>query len=251
VLSPQERAAAAERAERQFQRMLSQAQDAQHRQAVAAHPDGSGSAATQPASALQLTLNEDELNAFFEKWDNAFGWSRRYDRYINDPQIVLHDHHIILAANVKEMGLLVSVHFEPALENGKLSLRVVNVLGGQLPLPQAMWGGYRQKLLHSLKEKIPQWQAGAHIGPDGANSDAVYTAMAQMLAHVLNDEPAEPFIFVPYSVQHSNWYLPVRLTDVAIENKTLTLTGDPVPPGERAGLMERIMAPAVAGDGSS
>ena len=69
--------------------------------------------------------------------------------------------------------MLVSAHFEPVLENEKLRLRVVNVLGGQLPLPQALWGGYRQKLEQSLREKIPQWQARATIGPDGANRDAV------------------------------------------------------------------------------
>jgi len=242
VLSPQQRAAAAERAERQIQLLMSQAQDAQHQQAVAARAATSTSS-TQPAGALQLVLSEDELNAFFDKWDKSFGWSRRYDRYIADPQIVLHDHHIILAADVKEMGMLVSVHFEPVLENEKLRLRVVNVLGGQLPLPQAVWGGYRQKLEQSLREKIPQWRAGAKIGPDGANGDAVYVAMAELLAHVLNDEPAEPFIFVPYSARHADRYLPVRLTDVSIDNQTLTLTGEPVPPPQRAALLEQILSP--------
>jgi len=248
AVSPQERAAAAERAERQLQRLLSEAQTAQHQQKLAA---AATAPVTQPAGALQLVLTEDEINAFFDKWDHSYGWSRRYRNYLSDPQIILHDGHIILAADVKQMDLLVSVHFEPLLENGKLRLRVVNVLGGQLPMPQAVWGQYQERLERVVRETLPQLQKRAAIGPDGANTDAVSAAMGELLAHVLADEPAEPVIFLPYSVKHGDRYLPVRLTGISIEDKTLTLTGEPVPPSQRAALLDQIKAPLSTGTAST
>src|SRR6202035_5883966 len=66
--SPQETAAAAHRAERPAQRTVSWAQDQQ------AFADSSkvGPPSTQPSKTLQIALTEDELNGFFQKWDNSF-----------------------------------------------------------------------------------------------------------------------------------------------------------------------------------
>src|SRR5437588_10482599 len=59
---PQAQAAAAERADRQIQSVLSWAQTAQRNQA---HPDATGAATTQPDERQDLALTEAELTALF------------------------------------------------------------------------------------------------------------------------------------------------------------------------------------------
>src|SRR5437763_6479248 len=72
---PQAQAAAAERADRQIQSVLSWAQTAQRNQA---HPDVAGAATTQPGDRHEIAFTEDELNAFFAKWDKKFQVSEKY-----------------------------------------------------------------------------------------------------------------------------------------------------------------------------
>src|SRR5690349_19968095 len=66
--TPQELAAAYARADRQIQRLLHDAQEAQHRQALAAtqHSNGASAQDDQP---IQVSFTEEELNSYFHKWD--------------------------------------------------------------------------------------------------------------------------------------------------------------------------------------
>lgn len=238
--SPQETAAAAHRAEREVQRTLSWAEDQQ------AYTDSSryGAPSTQPAKVLAISLTEDELNGFFQKWDSAFGWSRSYSQYLSDPQIVLQDGKLILAANCKDMGTVVSIVFAPRLEDGKLEMPVERVLAGRLPLPHTFWDRYRVTLTDRMEEPLPRWQAGAEIRPNGtANSDAVAAAMSELLIDILNDRPAPPVLFLPYDISNRHRSLPVKLTDVDIANKTLILKVQPLTPSERSDLLANIRAP--------
>jgi hypothetical protein len=238
--SPQETAAAAHRAEREVQRTLSWAEDQQ------AYTDSTqhGAPSTRPTRTLTISLTEDELNGFFQKWDTAFGWSRNYGQSLSDPQIVLHDGKLILAATAKDMGTVISIVFAPRLDDGKLHMPVNQVLAGRLPLPQTFWDRYRVMLTDHLEAPLSAWQAGADIRANGtANSDTVATAMSELLIDILNDRPAQPVLFLPYDVSNSRHSLPVKLIDVAIAKKTLVLEVQPLTPAERKELLVSLRVP--------
>jgi hypothetical protein len=237
----QDREAAYARADRQLQRVVHDAQEAQHRQALlATRPAGSAAADNQP---IQISLTDDELNSFFQKWDQSFGWSAQYGKYLGDPQLVIHDGRLILAANVREMGTVMSIQFEPRLEDGKLVMPVAQVMAGRLPLPESFWGKYKQRLSERVTEELPAWQRGARIGADGsADADAIAAGMSELLLDLLNDRPADAVLFLPYDIRRLKSGLPVRLTDIRIEGQTLTLTVTPLNATERQQLLERIRA---------
>jgi hypothetical protein len=239
--SPQETAAAAARAEREVQRTLGWAQD---QQAYADSTRHGGPPSTRPAKALRIALSEDELNGFFQKWDREFHWSQQFKQSLSDPQIVLHNGHLILAADAKQMGTVVSIVFAPRLEDGKLVMPVEQVLAGRLPLPHGLWDRYREPLEQRIGEALPGWQEGAEIRPNGtANTDAVSAAMGELLMDVLNGQPAPPVLFLPYDMSNEHRSLPVKLTGVQVANKTLTLTVEPMTADERQALLTTIRAP--------
>ena len=246
VRAPGQIAAAAQRAEIQLTQTSNWAAAVQNFQA---HPAlrQTAAAADLPADTQQISLTDDELTGFFQKWDAAFGWSERYRDYLTDPQIILNDGRLILAATVKSLGTVVSVHFEPKLEDGKLRVSVVQVMAGRLPLPQAYWDQYSQKLRGAIEAHLADWQQEASIGADGtANGPAVAAAMSELLLNVLQDKPAEPALFLPYNyakVHRDGRCLPVRLTAVSIEGTTLNLTVRPLSPLERQQLLEYIRTP--------
>jgi hypothetical protein len=206
-----------------------------------ADPNDKRPVATQPSHPLRVDFTEEELNASFQKWDQLYGWTDRYKAYVQNPRVVIHDGRLVLAGNSSELGTVVSLHFEPKLtKDGKLSLRLVQVLAGRLPVPQSFFEKYRLAAESKLKAVLPELQRKAHIKPDGsANSDAMAAAMAKLFLHVLSDEPAEPVVFLPVGPSRS---VPVRLTDVSIEDQTLSLTVKPLNASERASLLERIRA---------
>ena len=241
--TPQEMAAAYARADKQIQRLLHDAQEAQHRQALlATRPAGPG----DDDEPIQVSFTEEELNSYFRRWDQSMGWSEQYDRYLSDPQIVIQDGRLILAANVKEVGTVVSIGFDPVLEQGKLLMPVSQVLAGRLPLPQSFWRRYEQRTERALIEHLPEWQQGAEIATDGsANADAVAAGMGELLVDLMNNRPADPVLFLPYDLQHMKRGLPVRLTDLQISNQSLTLTFRPIPPDERHALVGRIRKPIL------
>jgi uncharacterized protein YpmS len=233
----EEMAAAAQRAERQMERTLNWAQD---QQAYAAS-SRVGTPSTHPTQVHQISFTQDELNGFFQKWDASFGWSKRYEDYLSDPQLVIHEGRLILAATVKSMGAVVSIEFQPRLEGGKLNMPVERVLAGQLPLPAALWNSYRAQLETKAARMLPDWQQGAELLPNGsANPDAVKAGMSELLIDILEDRPARPILFLPASIDHAGRCLAVKLTGVEIGDQSLTLTIEPVPIGERPALLEAI-----------
>ena len=229
--------AAAARAERQMQRTVSWAQDQQ----AYAVSSARGAPSTNPSKSIDITFTQDELNGFFHKWDSTFGWSTAYSHYISDPQIALRDGRLILAATVNDLGSVVSIELTPHLEKDQLYLSISRVLAGKLPLPTALLSHYRQQLESAINTKLPDWRNGADIAPQGgANPDAVPAAMSQLLLDALQDRPAPPVLFLPYSMQSHPKSLPVKVTDLHIEDRTLTMTVEPLDPSARAALLDHL-----------
>lgn len=204
-------------------------------------PDG------DPEPTKTITFTEAELNAFFSQWGDQYHWGDKYSQYVKDPVLVLQDDRIIIAGTAKDLDTLVSVHLTPHLdEQGKLRLDVTRVMGGSLPLPRALWGGYVQRLGRAMENREAQERPKAEIKPDGsANIHAVSAAMTELLQHALSGEPAEAVLFFPKDHIHAaKEGLPVRLTTIQVKDKTLTLTIVPLTPAERDALLKHIRDPA-------
>lgn len=201
--------------------------------------------AHQPAAPFQIQFSDDDLTAFFDKWAGGNGRREYFDQYVQDARLILRNNQLILAGTVKEMGTVVSVQFEPRIDaRGSLQLRIARVLGGILPLPDAVWARKREKIERLLESKLPAYQQSAALSSDGtANSAASAAGMNKLLLAVLRGESAEPVLFIPYDVKKLNRSVPVKITAVTIENNTLKMTAEQMTTAERDAMLERLRAP--------
>ena len=242
-VSAEEQAAAANRADQKIMETLSVVREmeaAARASTQPADPSDRRPAATQTASTRRVTFSEEELNGFFNKWDRLYGWTERYKHHITDPGIVLHDGRIVVAGNSAELGTVVSIHFDPELDDrGRLNLELSKVLAGRLPIPQGFFDKYRTAARTRLKAVLPELQRDAELRADGsANSEAMNAAMAKLFLNVLANEPGEPVLFLPVGQRGRS--MPVKLTEVEIEDKSLSLTVTLLDPAERVALLDRI-----------
>ncbi len=196
-----------------------------------------------PDPVKTLNLTEAELNAVFRQWSPSLEGGSHYSEYISEPMIVLQDNRIILAGTVKSANALVSLHFEPKLEpDGRLRLNLVRVMGGCLPLPRAIWSTYSEKLEQSLIGQVRQAQKTARIADDGSmNKDAVSAEMDKFLLHALRDEPADAILFFPHDLSDNRF--PVRVTEVKVIDKSVSITVVPLTAAERVELLKRAREP--------
>jgi hypothetical protein len=224
---------------------------------AAQNPSGStrdpvaSSPSTSP-NAISVTFTDTELNAFFEKWSNFQNWKGGYERYVTDPVVILKDGRIIIAGKLKDADLIASLHFEPKVTpDGKLDLQLVRVLGGTLPLPEALVSGYEQKIVDALRRNLPGWQQGAAFDSSGAaNRQLIAATMSKFCVRVLNHEPSEPVLFLPIFGQRGS--VPVHLTHVQIDDGSMTLTVEPLNHEQQAALLEHARSEEktiVAGEG--
>ena len=248
---PAARQAAAARAEDEFRRTIDWAAARQAEERVRlqnAPPASTPQAPARPAAApkaLTVRFTEQELNAAFEKWGSMYRWDEKYGQYLADPRIVLHDGRVIFAGEVKDMGTLVSLHFEPRMEaDGRARFEMVRVLGGRLPLPQSAFDKYRRQLEDRVRASLPAFQQGARIAPDGsANEKAVAASMSKLLLRVLAGESDEAVLFL---TANQGTQVPVKLTDVKINGKSISLTVQLLNALERTALLQRIREPLAA-----
>jgi hypothetical protein len=244
--SAEEQAAAANRADQKIMETLSLVREmgaAERARTQPADPADRRPVASASATEREVTFTEDELNGFFGKWDRLYGWTERYKHHLTDPGIVLHEGRIVVAGNSSELGTVISVHFTPELDDeGRLNLELSKVLAGRLPIPQGFFEKYRTAAQNRLKLALPDLQRKAEFRPDGsANTDAVNAAMAKLFLQVLANDPGDAVLFLPSGQRNRS--MPVRLTGVKIEDKTLSLTVTSLTAGERAALLARIREP--------
>jgi hypothetical protein len=169
-----------------------------------------------------------------------------YERYIDDPVIVLQPGRLILAGKLrfKDLDLVVSVHFEPRITpEGKLDMNLVNILGGRLPLPEQFMEPMKERMHEYLANRLPDWCSKANIEASGAtNKEAMKVAVAKLAMLSADHQPGEPVVFFPL-VSQGLIYVPVKLKGIAIDKSGLTLTVVPMNAAERGRLLERIKQP--------
>ncbi len=248
-LDPQAAAAAARSIDDKVIATLSWAAEAQSAETRARN--GTASQPAQGVTSWPITFSEDELNALFHQWEHTSKWDERYVTYISDPAVVLHEGHLILAATARELGTVISAHFEPQIDsNGKLRMKLLSVRSGRLPIPQAAFSKYQTQLEERLRFTLPQYQRRATIAPDGySNGDAAAAAMAKLLLKSLHDEPAEPLLFVPVPAQKT--FLPVRISELKIEDKNISFKVDALKAGQRQALLQYLQEPYATASASS
>jgi hypothetical protein len=233
--------AAANRVDQILLDALSWASEVQAQARASSQP--SASATTAPAALKTVSFTEAELNAFFQKWSRDQNWGVYFDQYLSDPVVVLHDGRIIIAGKLKDLNAIASLHLEPSIdEEGQFHLDMAKMLGGKLPLPSSFFSKYRTQVVNGLNRRLPAWQQAALLAPGGANGAAVKAAMSKLFMHALDDEPSDAMIFLP-TTSSDRMPVPVRLRDVTIEDKTLTLSVQPLTATESAKLLQRLREP--------
>jgi hypothetical protein len=254
-LSAQERADAANRATQKFLGTSTWANDLQaseHRAIL----DGAGAGATtapatSPNQSHTVSFSEQELNALFEQWSSRV--EQTYSKHVREPAIALRADRIILVGTVAEMGTVASAHFQPLIDDqGRLLLTLESVRAGRLPMPEIVWAAQRDRAIAALRARLPKWQAGATIAPNGvANADAVAAHLSKLLFDVLARRPREPVLFLPFDPQRPSSAVPVQLTSVRVTDGELTLTVESMPPAARAALLDRIREPVPGATASA
>ena len=242
--SPEDQAAAAQRAQDKLATINNYAVEAYSSAIRTSNGTATTAPATAPAS-IHVAFTDNELNALFRNWSKLNNWKQTYEQYLIDPVLIFRENRVILAGKAKlnEINAVVSVHFEPRLtETGELDLHLVRVQGGRLPLPRAMLQKYTDQARNALTVRLPHWQRNARIDSNGAaNNYMIAAAMGKLALQTLDDEPAAPVAFLPMVMQDVT--VPVKITDVKIDNKTLTLTAEPYTPAERMALLDEIRQP--------
>lgn len=241
-LTAAQRADAAKSAEDKFIRIQNEA--ARTSAAESARRHRATTSSTQPivfnGEPITISFTEAELNAFFEKWSNFQNWKSAYEPYLEDPAVVLRDDRVIIAGKLKDLDLVVSLHFEPSIdEQGQLKLELARIMGGVLPLPEAMISKYQTRLTSGIARKLPAWQQSADIDANGAaNANAIAASAAKLLVRMLRHEPAEPVLFLPVFGQRGS--VPVRIQAVEITDGEMSMTIQPMSREEQVELLKRI-----------
>ncbi|MGE5609352.1 MAG: hypothetical protein ACM359_08865 [Bacillota bacterium] len=199
-----------------------------------------GTAAHSVPQALTVALSEEEINAFLTHNAELEGLNKTYERYAQHPGIFLKKGQIILAAEVKELGCLVSIHLEPKLDaQGKLHVDLVRSTVGRLPVPKALASKQLAQFRSALTSRLPRWQRDAAIDSTGrTNQSAVTAAMAKLLLGLLDNKPADAVLFMPLG--QSGKSVPLRLTDLQVEEQSLKFTVEPLSAAERMALLKSI-----------
>lgn len=245
-LTEAQQRAAADSADQKFAEAVSWAAS------VRAHERQLHHQTTKPSDVLPdtISLSQDEITAAFDKWGSgdALNLKSKFSKYFTDPRIVLADGRIILAGTSKDLGTVVSAHFEPALGADGLRIRLAEVSAGRLPLPQSALADEEQKLKDRLRAELPDWKQDASMDPEGTSNAATVKAyLAQVLLHMLSDEPGPAVIFLPCDVlEHPREAVPVKLTALKIDEKKLEMTIEPMTEAERAELFDQIRQQAPA-----
>ena len=210
-----------------------------------AERSGPAGTAPTPESTYPLSFTDVQLDAFYDKWVAFQDRRSTVERYVHAPRVIVQDGQVIVAGEVREVGLVVSLFVQPAVsaDDGRLKLTLAKVVAGVVPVPDSFFATQRAALERTLSGNLPADQRAARLDRDGlANGAAADAAMDELLLAMLRGRPAEPVIFVPVDTSATSRLLPVRITAVTAEHHTLGMTAQAMSMAERRELLGRIKA---------
>jgi uncharacterized protein YpmS len=240
-LNSKEMEAAANRAFDKAIAIHNMAADAASRESSAqyAKEHGRPAPATNPAAPITVSFTQEELTAFIVRWSTLN--SEKVERYITGPQFALKDGQIIFGGHITQLGQFGAIYLDPSIdEKGLLHLDVVQIRAGDLRVPQQMVQSHVEKLETSLRQWLPQWQRKATLDTAGANADTVKAAMTELLLNTIHEKPSQAIFFMPIGDRKT---VPVRLTNVAINDASITFTVQPLGADERKLALDNIREP--------
>ena len=242
--TPAQRSSAADRAEDTLIRLYNWSAG-HHARQVAARTRPFAFNPPAGESTYPLSFTDGQLNAFIDRWSDFQDRRAIIEQSVHDPRLIVQGGQIILAGQVKEMGVVVSLFVLPQVSpGGRLHLTLDKVVAGVVPVPDAFFATQRASLERVLASNLPADQAAARLDADGlANGPAATAAMDEMLLAMLRRRPAEPVIFVPVNTSASSPLLPLRITAVTADDHVLTLTAQAMAQDERQQLLSRIKSP--------
>jgi uncharacterized protein YpmS len=256
ALTTEQRAAAANRAEQKLPDLLNlvnrayAVNNAAHLAQAAGRPIPPD--ATQPLNPVTVTFTQDELNAFLWKSLDTYKWRYHiegpgpWEKYIKDPYISLESGELVLMGTIPEFGRIASIYFKPQIDDkGLLRCDLDRIRVGNLPFPEAMLAKHKAKITSALDIRLPAWQANAKMEPNGAaNADASAAATGQFALQLLTHQPSPAVLFLPRQFDKpSKDFIPLRITQLAVDQGNLTLTVQPMDAQGRAALLDKIRQP--------
>ncbi len=192
-----------------------------------------------PADPLTVTFTEELLNASLIHYSDYY--RDKYERFVTEPGIYLHEGNLVIAGYMTERGSYVSLHFKPAVGENGLRFDLVRCMAGNQTVPRFLLDGQFAKLQATLRKNIAYWQSRAKIDPNGStNPNAVRVAMSELLVNSLDGKDSSPVLYAPGN--DSEW-MPVRLADMRIDGDQLIVTVAPIPRADREKLLEEIKRP--------
>ncbi len=196
---------------------------------------------TSAATTFTVSFTQAEINAFFQQWEQARNWRQKYDKYLQDPMLALHQGQVIFAARMRGLDQVASMRLMTVRgDHGAVAWEMSGLKLGKLPMPDAVWSKPREQLLQSLRTALPALQRSARIDPDGgANAQAVQAAMTQAAIGLLEGQATDAVLFLPTSLEHGR-PVPVKLASAEVAGDELKLEVQPLNPAERGNLLERI-----------
>jgi hypothetical protein len=203
------------------------------------------SKSTEPmAGPNSITLSEDEINAFLQDWNDPETWDLQQglQQHFSNGRVAMVDRQIILAAESKELGAVLSIVFAPTINDaGKLDLQMQGIFIGRLRIPRAALKGKLGELRQMLADGLAEDQTDVHISTSMvANPQAASASWTRMLIDAIDGRPSEPIIFLPFDLRVTSQLLAVHVTDVQISDGSITLTFEPIGTDRRKEIEDQL-----------
>jgi hypothetical protein len=207
---------------------------------------------TAPSTTHTLTLTEDELNVMLAPQEKML--LARYGQWIDEPYVHLNGGRMVLAVTLKDTARVLSVHVEPKLTDEGFTLAIDKLELGDQAVFRFLWSGYVGKLGEQCRPKLDEVRKNAAwierrlpdgtrlAGSDMGNEAAVASAMNRLVLRSIEGQAADPVLFLPVDGKFEHGGFPMRVTDVKVNDGTISLTFKPLTPAERDHLMARLKA---------
>ncbi len=189
------------------------------------------------AGSMTITLTNDELESFSEKW--ASQWKDRYAEVLSDLKVYTDDSAFIVAGHLKGRNILASLQFAPRITpDGQLDPNLLRVNGGTLPLPEVVQEKPKARAVKQLRKSLPAVIEESALSVSALANDAMRkAAVTQLILAMLQHTPSEPYLYIQTNAKAS---VPVRIEQISVANGLLSMKLARTSPEERIKLLERM-----------